>query len=313
MATGWNAIRKGVDMNMGAAIKKGFHVSRRSGTGVWVLFLINLGLAALAALPIYNGILRFNGHSLMSRELLRGFSVDWLTDFRINSEGSLERYALAITSLGLLAILVNAVLSGGVLARFRDPALPQGLGDFCHDTARYAWRMIRLMMIGLICYWIVFRLLNQGLDDLVNKWTRDSLDDRPAFWSHLTVAVLTILGLILVNVVMDYARVKLVLDDETSVIAAFLGSLGFSVRRFGQAVFVYGVPSILGLALLGFYRLVVPWGQINASLGGSAGWRYKEPLVLALLFIGQQAIMFGRYWFRVATWASEWSLYSGYR
>ncbi len=36
--------------------------------------------------------------------------------------------------------------------------------------------------------------------------------------------------------------------------------------------------------------------------------RVREPLALALLFFAQQAIMFGRYWFRVATWASEWSL-----
>ena len=93
-------------------------------------------------------------------------------------------------------------------------------------------------------------------------------------------------------------------------IAAFLSSLGFSLRRLRKALTVYAIPALLGLALLAIYRLVVPWEFINTSLGASGGWPYREPLVLALLFIGQQVVMLGRYWFRVATWASEWSYYS---
>ena len=298
-------------MTAGAAIKQGFGLARRAGTAVWVLFLVNLALAALAGLPIYQGVVRFTGHSLMGRELLGGFSTDWLTDFQWNSPGIMERYAGLIAYFGLFAILVNAVLAGGALARFRDPGLPQGLGDFVRAAARYAWRMIRLMILGLIGYWIVFRLLNQGLSDLVTKWTREAMDDRSVFGARLLVGVLTVAGLIFVNLVMDYARVKLVLEDETSAAAAFLASLGFSLRRLRKALTVYAIPSLLGIALLGFYRLVIPWGSINASLAGAGGWRYREPLVLALLFMGQQVIMFGRYWFRVATWGGEWSYYSG--
>jgi hypothetical protein len=298
-------------MTAGAAIKQGFGLARRAGTAVWVLFLVNLALAALAGLPIYQGIVHFTGNSLMGRELLGGFSTDWLTDFRYSSPGLLERYAGEIAYVGLLAILVNAVLAGGALARFRDPGLPQGLGDFTRATGRYAWRMIRLMILGLIGYWIVFRLLNQGLSGLVTGWMREATDDRSVFGGRLLVGVLTVAGLIFVNLVMDFARVKLVLEDETSAVAAFLVSLGFSLRRLRRALTVYAIPSLLGIGLLVFYRLVVPWGSVNASLAAVGGWRYREPLALALLFIGQQVVMFGRYWFRVAAWGGEWSYYSG--
>lgn len=298
-------------MSVGAAIKQGFGLGRRAGTGVWVLFIVNLGLAALAGLPIYRGILRFTGHSLMSEELLRGFSADWLTDFRINSPGSLDRYAGVIAYMGMLSILVNSVLAGGVLARFRRLDLPQGLGDFSRETARYAWRMIRLMIIGLICYWVVFRSLYQGLGSLVGTLMRHVLDDRPIFWAHLAVGLLTLVGVVFVSLVVDYARVKMVLEDETSAVGAFLASLGFSLSRLRKVFVVYAVPSLLGVALLGIYRLLLPWGMINSMLGGSRGMYFREPLVLALLFIVQQAVMFGRYWFRVATWGSEWSYLSG--
>jgi hypothetical protein len=104
-----------------------------------------------------------------------------------------------------------------------------------------------------------------------------------------------------------------VMEDGASAVEAFLACLGFALRRLRRAVVVYAVPSLCGFALLGVYRVITPWSVINARIGSAAGGRWVEPLTLALLFVGQQAIVFGRYWFRVATWASEWSYYAGSR
>jgi hypothetical protein len=109
----------------------------------------------------------------------------------------------------------------------------------------------------------------------------------------------------------DYARVKLIMEDGSSAAGAFLCSLGFCLKRFRRAATVYALPALCGLVLLGLYRLVIPWSLINAPVA-EAGWtQYRGPILVALLFIGQQVVMFGRYWFRVATWASEWAYYSG--
>lgn len=299
-------------MTAGEAIRTGFRQARRSRSAVWILFLANLGLAALAGLPIYRGILRFTGHSLMSQALSYGFSPDWLTDFSVNSVGSLDRYAQVIAFLGLLAIPMNTILAGGVLGRLqRGFAQPYAVGDFFRDAGRYAGRLLRLMILGLIGYWIVFRVFNQALGGLVNDWLRDSLDDRPVFWAHLGVTALVVIGLALVNLVVDFARVKLVMEGGTSAAVAFLGALGFSLGRLRRALAVYLFPSLCGLALLVIYRVVLPWHLVNSPLA-EAG-KYREPLTLALLFFAQQLIVLGRYWFRVSTWASEWSLYAGNR
>ncbi|HEV2246226.1 MAG TPA: hypothetical protein VGW37_06205, partial [Terriglobia bacterium] len=68
-----------------AAVRQGFRLIRRARSAVWILFAANMLLAVVAALPIYHGILKFTSHSLMSRNLLTGFSVDWLTDFAFNN------------------------------------------------------------------------------------------------------------------------------------------------------------------------------------------------------------------------------------
>ena len=75
-------------MSVGASVRQGLSIARRTGSAVGILFLANLVIAALAGFPIYRGIQSFTGHSLMGRELARGFSVDWLTDFSFNNPGS---------------------------------------------------------------------------------------------------------------------------------------------------------------------------------------------------------------------------------
>ena len=298
-------------MNIGSSVRQGLSIARRSGSAVGILFLANLAIAALAGYPIYRGIQRFTGLSLMGREMARGFSVDWLTDFAFNSSGSFDRYATVIVCLGFVSLALNSILAGGVLTRFKAPDLEYSFGDFFRDTGRYAWRLLRLLVIGLICYWIVLELLNDKLGHLVGHWSGDWADDRAAFCARLAVSLLVVLGLGFVNLVMDYARVRLVLEEGTGAIQAFLASLGFSLGRLRSAIGVYVVPSFLGLALLGLYRLLLPWGFINATIAG--GPHIRELLALASLFVIQQAVMFGRYWFRVATWASEWSYYSDAR
>jgi len=306
-------------MTSRASFRQGFGLARRARSAAWILLLVNLGLAALAALPIYRGILRFTSDSKMSQELASGSVVDWLTDFSFNNPGSLYRYGQVMIAVGLISLLVNAVLSGGVLSRFQlaEEDRPAGsvVGVFFRGAGRYAWRMVRLMIIGLICYWIVFRLFDQALGGFIDKRTADWLDDRSVFWVRLAWGALVAVGVCFVNVVMDYARVKLVMEDDASAVYAFLGSLGFALGRLRRSITVWAFPSLCGVALLGIYRVLIPWGLVNADAAAPVGsWsNIREPLTLALLFVAQQAVMFGRYWFRVATWASEWSYYSGSR
>jgi len=298
-------------MSTARALRQGFSVARRTRSVVWVLLLVNLGLAALAALPIYQGVLGSTAYSLMSRALASGFSVDWLTDFSFNRVGAFKRYGELIVWFGLLSLPVNAILAGGVLARFRTPELGYSVGDFFRNAGRYAWRMIGLMIIGLICYWIAFRLLNQGLGNLIDRWTRDWLDDRPVFWLHLVASIVLLLVVGFVNVVMDYAKVRTVMDDGSGAVESFFVSLGFSLSRFGRAVVAWAIPSLGGVALLVIYLVVGPWA--HAGMAGVAHGDFRLKLLFALVFIGQQAVVWGRYWFRVATWASEWSSYAGSR
>ena len=307
------ARRRDAAMTCIEALKQGFGLARRGRRAVWVIFLVNLGLAALAGMPIYRGILVFTGRSLMGEQLARGFSFDWLADFAFNNPGALERYASIIAAMGLISIPVNTLLAGGVLGHLRALDSPFSVGVFFRDVTRYGWRLLRLMVLGLIGYWLVFRLANQSLGRFLDEGLFDWQDERAVLVVRLGAGLLLLVALAFVNLVMDYARVKLVMEDGTSAAGAVLGSLGFCIKRFRRAALVYAVPGLLGLALLGLYWLAVPWQLVYAESTPESFSQHREPLVVALLFILQQLVVFGRYSFRVAGWASEWSYFSASR
>ena len=295
------------------AIRQGLRLARRTWPAVWILLVANLVLAAVAALPIYQGMLGFTSHSLMSRKLLTGFPVDWFTDFAFHNRGAIEHYAQFIMVMGLIALPVNAILAGGVLARFQRRQERFRLGTFFRDCRRYAWRMLWLMLFALLGYWVVFRFVSSGLGKIVDQTTLYWMNDRSVFVVHLGAGLLVLLSLAFVNLVIDFAQVRIVFGEGSGFLQAFLASLGFCIGRLPRAIIVYAIPSLCGLALLGIYRLVMPWHIIHWALGDATRTSDEALLVLALLFIGQQLVMFGRYWFRVATWGSEWAFFASTR
>lgn len=295
------------------SIRQGFRLARRARSAAFMLFAANLFLAVVAGLPIYQGMLNFTSHSQMSRKLLTGFSYNWLVDFLFNNRSSVEVYAQFIMILGLIALPVNAILAGGVLARFQRQQERFRLGTFFRDCGRYAWRMLWLMLFALLAYWVIFRYVLAGLGGYVDRTTLYWMNDRSAFVAHLVVGIVVLLALAFVNLVIDFAQVRIVFGEGSGAVESFLAALGFCIGRLSRAAAVYAFPSLLGIAMLGIYRLVTPWHMIHLALGNTSKTSYEVAIVLAALFVGQQLVMFFRYWFRVATWASEWSFFASTR
>jgi hypothetical protein len=297
---------------IGSAVKQGFKGVRGARAAVWVLFLVNLGLAALAALPIYQGILDFSGHSLMADTLARSLPLDWLTDFNYKHPYAEGHYATFILCVGLVSLVVNSVLAGGALGAFTGAGAGYSVGDFFRNAGRYAWRLVRLLIVGLLCYWLVFWAINEWLDGRVSRWARNSLDDRSVFAAHLAVGILLLLGLVFVHLVIDYARVNLVMDEGSSALGAFIGSLGFCVARLRRALGAYIIPTLCGLAVVAVFVWLTSFHPVQAAAVWIGQSRHPS-WTIVLLFFGQQVVIFLCTWFRVASWASEWACYGGNR
>ena len=285
-----------VKPKIGTLLRRGFSLACRRWAVVRLIFVVNLILAAVVAMPVYYAVSEFTGHSRMATALLEGFSPEWFTDLQHNRPSWLSLMARTTLAGGLFGLLFNALLAGGMLGSFRDPEQNYSGKDFFQAVVRHAGRLLRLLLLGLLCYWLMFWLLNVEARAVLGRLTTDEVNELWSARADVFLSVLLVAGLLYLNLILDFARLRLVLGDKRSALSSAVFALRFVHRNRMRSLMVYSVPGLCGLFLLGLYLAAV------SQLSVSNLW------IVGLLFLIQQGVMFGRYWFRMAAWAGEWVL-----
>jgi hypothetical protein len=101
-----------------------------------------------------------------------------------------------------------------------------------------------------------------------------------------------------VNIVFDYARIRIVVEDRRSAVGAVFGGARFVVRHFTGVLGLYGLNAVAFLVLVALYALVVP----GAPRSGLQMW-----VVLAL---GELYII-GRHYLKLLFYASQTAFFQG--
>ncbi|HET7217280.1 MAG TPA: hypothetical protein VFJ02_04500, partial [Vicinamibacterales bacterium] len=191
-------------------------------------------------------------------------------------------------------LVIWSFLSGGVIDRYARQRPTRAYGFFAACGTHF-WRFLRLGVLAWIVYWILFALVHPWLFDDLYPWlTRDVVVERTAFLTRVALYVLFGVLLVLANVVFDYARIRIVVEDRYSAIGAFLAGARF-VRRH---------PATLRLYLLnGLVFLILALGYALAAPGAPAG----AAIWLALL-VGQIYILL-RHYVKLLFYASQTSYF----
>src|SRR5512141_2250866 len=114
-------------MTSGQAITHGLRATRGAAWMVVLFFACNLLLAGAVAGPRYTAINDPVGHSLVARELVRGFSAPWLVEFQLSNAAFLKAFSRAVMYAGILFLALNTILSAGayeVFARGEGARMP---------------------------------------------------------------------------------------------------------------------------------------------------------------------------------------------
>jgi hypothetical protein len=282
---------------------------------VWIVTtLVTLPLAAM----LHDDIETHLGASAASERVLQGWDLDWAGEFAADAQGvsgTFTREVLGSAGLvatisrilgaeGLPAALTGAVavylaawifLSGGVIDRLAR-ARPLGAAAFIALAGGYFFRLLRLAVLAGIVYWLLFRAVHPFLFETVfDHLTRDVASESRALGilAMLYAAFALLLGL--VSLVVDFTRVRLVVEDRRSVLAAIGAGLRFVRRRFWRSA---GLYTLNVLALLVLARL---WIQVAVGADG--------PDWTALLV--SQVYLIARIWGRMAFLGSEAVFYQG--
>jgi hypothetical protein len=270
-----------------ASVVRGAGVVRRAWR-VWLLvWAVTLGFALLLAAPAAAVLYGRLGHSLYAGRLFDNFDVQWLAELRLetgNSPFLAAAPAIVLVSGGYLLLLT--FLYGGALPVFA------GRGEFWPGCARNFRRLLRLLILSLACYAAVYAVYLELGKAGYGLWGQGMVERPVAIFGWFRAGVALLLFLFL-NMVFDYAKIRLVSEDHGDALAAARDSFRFVARHPAATVGTYALVSIVAAALAAVY-----WMLSGALPRTALAW-------LALVFLVQQAFVAGRVWVKLLYLAAE--------
>ncbi len=301
-------------MGIAAAFRDGV---RRVNAAPFVLF----GMCAftfLFAFPlsliVRDAIASHLGASLAADAAAGGANYDWWQEFTAQASGLPATFVPSIVGFG--AVLDNidrlldnlplgtaiagamaawlvlwSFLSGGVMDRYARIRPTRAHGFFAACGTHF-WRFLRLGVLALAAYAFLFGVVHGLLlDTAYARVTRNMTEERSAFAVRLAGYVVFGALLIAVNLVVDYARVRIVVEDRRSAAAAVLAGARF-IRRNRGTILLYLLNGTAFVLLLAVYAAATP----GAPGGGVWMW-----VTLAL----GQAYIVARHYLKLLFYASE--------
>lgn len=281
--------------------------------GVWGLTLL---LALGPGMLLHAQIEQHLGASTMADTAAAGVNFDWWNEFLGQTSGFGQTFVPAI--LGFAAVLDNLdrvadqralppalavivtvqlllslVLAGGLLDRLaRDRAI--GPAAFFSACGVWTGRFLRLALIAAPLYTFLFVYVHHWLfEDLYSWWTHDLTVERQAFAIRLALyAVFTAL-VCGVNLVVDYAKIRAVVEDRRSMIGAVRAGLRFVAGHPLQTATLYGLNLGLAILVAALYFVLAPGATVSPLFAFLVGQLYiVARVVVRLQFIASQTALF---------------------
>jgi hypothetical protein len=288
-----------------------------------VLLLGMFALTLFVALPLsiaLSGMIEAQLHdSLIAETLMSGANYDWWQEFLAQATGLgttfvpsiigfgavldnlneiLDNLPMATTIAGATAawLVIWSFLSGGIIDRYARRRHTRAYGFFAACGTHF-WRFLRLGVVAWIVYWVLFAGVHGWIFEDAYPWiTRDVTAERSAFAVRLLGYVIFGALLIGANIVFDYARVRIVVEDRHSALGALLAGARF-VRRHPGTLALYGLNATGFVLLALVYAVVAP-----GAAGGIAFW-------LAFT-IGELYILL-RHYLKLLFYASQTAYFQG--
>jgi len=303
----------------GAALREGM----RRVNGAPALLAAMCGVTLLIALPLalaLGGMLKDHlGPSMTADAVAAGADYGWWTEFERQATGLgatfqpsiggfgavlrnisalLDNQPLAVTIAGATAawLLIWSFLTGGIidrLARARSTRTP----GFFAACGIHMWRLLRLAAVGLAIYCVLFAWIHPAIfEGFYVALTRHVVVERTAFLIRVGGYALFAAVLAFFSVILDYARIRIVVEERRSALAAVAAAARFVRRHFGAVAAVYLLNCALFLGLAAVYALLAP----SVPGQGIALW--------SALLLGQTFIV-GRHYLKLVFYASQCALF----
>lgn len=301
---------------------KGFRNTSGLAQMIVLLLVINFAFSLILAVPMYHSLKDSFGSSLAGDRMAEGFDFLWWEEYRDEAQGLEQTFTPSIIGkgailnnlegliqlrvfdlppvilvFGLLYIILHTFLAGGILSLLKKADHKFSLRKFFKGAGSHFFRFFLLMLLSWVFFLIISKSVKGGLDSLLTGMRENGFSEvAPFYWGLVFSAVILFLFLF-IQMVFDYARIKVVLDDSGNVLASSVGAFGFVFRHLGSTLGLFYLLFIAQIAFTMIYILVqgiIP----QASFAG-----------VVLGFFVQQVFIFGLIGIRCWLYSSEMELY----
>ncbi len=280
--------------------------------GTWIA----TALAAIpAAMAVQRAVASQLGASMTASRVATSFDHGWWQEFLAQATGPattlspsiigaaapLSTWSKFLDEPGVPAVLATAVvgglllwvfLTGGLVDRLaRDRAV--GTRAFFGACGVFFFRFLRLTVLAGILYWLLAVPFHALLFDRLYPWlTRDTSVERTAFVWRVLIYLVWLAPVVAVNLLMDYAKVRAVVEDRRSMIGAVVAAARFLRRHGLAAALLYAANTVVIACALALYAVCAPgahgdgWHALAAIAAGQAWIVARIATRLAFLSTG---------------------------
>jgi len=264
---------------------------------VLVLFVINI-LTAIPLAMAFRGVLKAGlGSSMAASELMGGMDFTVFADFMRLHYEELSAVFNQIAWVMALYMLVNTFLSGGILTGLRWNSSSSSISEFFSGCGRYFARFLRLFFLFVIVLVIFVPILTVVLALLSQLFIRNSTSEITDFVFGCIQIVLFMVPVTIILMISDYAKIAVVVNDETAMVKTAWRSTKFVFNHFFKTFGLELLMLLVPLVLFAIYML------LDLSIG------MTTYLTIIVMLIIQQIFMVSRAWSKVFFFAGEMSLY----
>jgi hypothetical protein len=284
--------------------------------GVWLITtLVSLPLMLVLRREISTQL----GASLAADPAATGVNYEWMQQFADQATGIGTTLTPSVLGFGVVLDNLSAFLDemarpvavaaaatvylsawlfmlGGILDRYaRDRAT--GVHGFFSAAGVFFFRFLRLGIVMLVVYGLLFGSVHPWLFGRVYpRLTRNVDLERTALLIRAALYAVFILLLAACNLIVDYAKVRAVVEDRRSMIGALISAVRFMRRNLGPALALYGMNAGLFAVILVAYDVVAPGA-------GGTGWTMWAGFTIAQLYIVARLAL------KLVFWGSETALF----
>lgn len=308
----------------------GFRAAGRNW-GLAVLLLgLNLGAAAVLAVPLAGLLEEDLAQRDAAQSMLHGFDYSWWSEWSERQTGFARDFGpelfgagfvfrnlelllggrlvgglfrsgespadSLVLVLGAAYLLLQTFLAGGLLGVLRAPESGWTVRGLLHGSGFYFGRLLRLLVLVLALHGLAFALF-VPLTAWASLRAREAVSESTAHLWLFGRHALLLAALLFVNLLSGYAKAILVLEERSSALLALVSSLGFCLRNLGRTASHYA--ALAGLALL----LAAAWAALDAAWPVSGYRTQLVSLLLAELLVG------GRIFLRLALMGGQLAVY----